>query len=151
MAAFQRHLEEPKSHQEHAAQIYAAVVLNQTFISALAAFSTFVQNHETTAASEEYKTMVQGILRNLDAVQVLIDGEKPPLLATDIEMDIATQGLEDKYRELEESRNNELSEGFKPLSTDLRSKLQEAKLVTDHLKWLLGLSENMRETAAYLD
>jgi hypothetical protein len=62
----------------------------------------------------------------------------------------ATQVLENKYKVLEESRNDELKEGFKPLSPELRNKLQEAKMVTDLMKWLYGLSENMKETAQFL-
>jgi uncharacterized membrane protein YccC len=150
MAAFQRHLEEPKSQQVHAAQIYAAVVLNQTFITALAAFSTFIQNHETTEASDEYRIMTKAIMGNLKEAKGKLTGveAKTPVLEDNLEN--ATQVLENKYKVLEESRNDELKEGFKPLSPELRNKLQEAKMVTDHMKWLYGLSENMKETAQFL-
>ncbi len=150
MAAFQRHLEEPKSQQVHAAQIYAAVVLNQTFITALAAFSTFIQNHETTEASDEYRIMTKAIMGNLKEAKGKLTGveAKTPVLEDNLEN--ATQVLENKYKVLEESRNDELKEGFKPLSPELRNKLQEAKMVTDLMKWLYGLSENMKETAQFL-
>jgi hypothetical protein len=150
MAAFQRHLEEPKSQQEHAAQIYAAVVLNQTFITALAAFSTFIQNHETTEASDEYKIMTKAILGNLKEANGKLTGVKAKTPVSEINLENATQVLENNYKALEDSRNYELKEGFKPLSTEMRNKLQEAKMVTDHLKWLYGLSENIKETAQFL-
>jgi uncharacterized membrane protein YccC len=150
MASFQRQLEEPKSQQEHAAQIYAAVVLNQTFITALAAFSTFIQNHETTEASDEYKVLTKAILGNLKEANGKLTGVKAKTPVLEINLENATQVLENKYKVLEESRNYELKEGFKPLSPELRNKLQEAKMVTDHLKWLYGLTENMKETAQFL-
>lgn len=150
MAAFQRLTEEPKSKRDHVAQIYAAVVLNQTFLSALAGLSTYIQNHETTPASYEYETIVKHILENLKIVGNLLEGNRMEFTEDVHELNQASEALERKYHDLEGVRNRELETGFVPLSDDLRNKLQEGKLITDHLKWLHGISDSMKQVATVI-
>jgi hypothetical protein len=51
--------------------------------------------------------------------------------------------LEKKYAELNLKRNQEIESGTLTLSTEMRSKLQEAKVIIQQLKWLKNLSENV--------
>ena len=51
--------------------------------------------------------------------------------------------LEKKYAELNQKRNQEIESGILTMSTEMRSKLQEAKVIIEQLKWLKNLSENV--------
>ncbi|MFT7435237.1 MAG: hypothetical protein ACI8UX_001031, partial [Psychromonas sp.] len=57
----------------------------------------------------------------------------------------AIERLDAKYADLERLRNDELENGYSPLSREMQAKLQEGKMIREHLKWLLGLSKNIRE------
>ncbi|WP_304237069.1 FUSC family protein [Jiulongibacter sediminis] len=150
LAAFQRLTEEPKSQRDHVSQVQAIVVLIQTFLNATAAMGTYIQNHETTPASEAYETMVRHILLNLQNVQeILRTGEETTMHDTG-ETEDASKTLEDKYKKLEEVRAEELSQGFVPLKAEMRNRLQEGKLITEQLKWLYGLSDSMKQVVVYL-
>ena len=45
--------------------------------------------------------------------------------------------------ELNLKRNLEIESGIMTMSTEMRSKLQEAKVIIEQLKWLKNLSENV--------
>lgn len=147
MAAFQRQTEDPKSRQEHQAQVYANVVLNETFLTALAALGTYIQNHETTVASKEYETVIRHIFENLEAARNTLKGEKQNKEEDIGELSEATEVLDNKYSELSKERDMELEKGFVPMSQDMRNKLQEGKLMKDHLKWLHSISDSMKQMA----
>ena len=51
--------------------------------------------------------------------------------------------LDKKYAELNLKRNLEIESGIMTMSTEMRSKLQEAKVIIEQLKWLKNLSENV--------
>lgn len=57
--------EEPKSKKDQANNIYAVVLLNHTFLSAVASFSAYIQGHTTTQVSEEFETVSEYIRQNL--------------------------------------------------------------------------------------
>ena len=150
MAAFQRHTEEPKNHQENLSQIYAAVVLNQTFLNALAAMSVFIQNHATTPASAAYDTIIGSIRNDLRFAVASLNHEN---VVSEISSDLlheANEQLDASLHQLEHERNQELAQGFTPITPEMRDKLQEGRMLNDHLKWLSGLAENIKEVANYL-
>ncbi|AWV99940.1 FUSC family protein [Arcticibacterium luteifluviistationis] len=151
MAAFQRQTEDPKSRQLHQAQVYATVVLNQTFLTGLAALGTYIQNHETTAASKEYETVIRHIFENLEAALKTLKGEEQSKEVDIDELSEATEVLDNKYSELSKERDMELEKGFVPMSQDMRNKLQEGKLMKDHLKWLHSISDSMKQTVPGLN
>ncbi|WP_341226245.1 FUSC family membrane protein [uncultured Arcticibacterium sp.] len=146
MAAFQRQTEDPKSRQGHQAQVYANVVLNQTFLTALAALGTYIQDHETTEASKEYETVMRHILENLEAALTSLGGGELTNEEDIDELFQATGVLEEKFVKLSKERDVELEKGFTPMSQEMRNKLQEGKLMTDHLKWLHSISDSMKQT-----
>lgn len=146
MAAFQRLTEEPKSKQKNASQLYGIVILLQTFLNTTAALSTYVQNHETTEASDAYLKIVEGILNNLKALRHFMEnGEQIKNENTDAHL--AGEELKKKFEKLEEVRNIEL---HLPITSIQRSLLQEGRLVTNQLNYLLVLSENMIQTSSHL-
>ena len=55
----------------------------------------------------------------------------------------AFEFLDKKYAELNQKRNLEIESGTMTMSTEMRSKLQEAKVIIEQLKWLKNLSENV--------
>ncbi len=145
-AAFQRLTEEPKSKRDHLSQIYAVVVICQTILSALAALGTFIQNHSTTPASAEFTILINGILKNLQNAlkSTTIDAEYDAASANEI--DKATQSLEERLTNLDALRNKELAAGIVPMQLAFREQMKEGLLITNQLKWLYGLSENLVQT-----
>ncbi len=55
----------------------------------------------------------------------------------------AINDMENRYQLLQESRAREIEEGKTKISPEMRARLQEARLITEQLKYLLNLSENM--------
>jgi uncharacterized membrane protein YccC len=146
--SFQRMTEEPKSKRKPISNYYAVVLLNQTFLSAVAAFSAYIQGHKTTQPSLNFEHIVQAILTNMDLAVKTIQNE--PISQAEIsESQLADdfRTLESKYKQLNEIRNKELESGVLTLSTELRSQLQEAKTIIQQINWLYSLSENLRSSA----
>jgi uncharacterized membrane protein YccC len=147
-ATFQRMTEEPKSKQKKISNIYAIVLLNHSFLSAVAAFSAYIQGHTTTEASPQFDIIIKRIQWNLDQSLAVLKKQDTDL--NKIKTDEAFKILEEKYKELNELRNLELLSGKMVLSTNMREKLQEGKVIIDQLKWLKNLSGNIRNTAEAL-
>ncbi|MFT5886368.1 MAG: putative membrane protein YccC [Arcticibacterium sp.] len=148
MAGFQRLTEQPKSKQENVSQLYAAVVLNQTFLNALAALGLYIRNHETSAPSKEFEVIINEISQNLTIAGAAFSGQLVKSKPEINESSAAIERLDEKYADLERIRNKELENGYRPLSTEMQAKLQEGKMIREHLKWLLGLSKNIREVVS---
>ena len=147
MAAFQRLTEEPKSQRDHLAQVQAIVVLIQTFLNSIAALATFIHNHSTTPASRSYEVIVDQILRNLESLNV---SEGSSLNENEEGTEEALSELEHRYHLLEQDRAREIEEGRTQISPEMRNQLQEARLVTEQLRYLLNLSENMIQVNKYV-
>ncbi len=144
MAAFQRLTEEPKSQREHLSQIQAIVVLIQTFLNSSAAMATFIQTHRTTPASHSFEIMISATLKNMESLIQKQD------LMEDNRVTEAIEDLENRYKLLENSRQQEIEAGQSVISAESREKLQEARLITEQLKYLLNLSENMVQVFRYI-
>jgi uncharacterized membrane protein YccC len=139
--AFQRLQEEPKSKKNQVSNIYAAVLLNHSFLSGIAAYSAYIQSHKTTNTSESFETIMDYICVNLQNAIAILKGKsvaKNPDKCFE-----AFEILEKKYAELNQKRNLEIESGIMTMSTEMRSKLQEAKVIIEQLKWLKNLSENV--------
>jgi uncharacterized membrane protein YgaE (UPF0421/DUF939 family) len=150
-AAFQRMTAEPKSKQKNVSNIYALVLLNQTFLSAVASYSAYIQGHSTTAASPEFDLIVSQINNNLqNAAAILLKKPYPDNLKS-IDTKTAFMVLEQKYKDLNEQRNQELASGKITMSLEMRNNLQEGKITVEQLKWLQSTSENIKHTAELLE
>ncbi|MDX1769271.1 MAG: FUSC family membrane protein, partial [Arenibacter troitsensis] len=135
-SAFQRMAQEPVSKQKNLDKIYELVVLNHTFLSSLASFSTFIQNNPTTEASLKFKNFISEIDENLEQVLQALENSKSDQAPID-------------------PHNNQFSKeqlpSFVPKNIELSSRvdiklereLQEAHLVTEQLHWLFSLSGKM--------
>lgn len=137
-SAFQRMTQEPKSQRKNLDKIYEIAVLNNTFLSSLASLSTFILNHPTTPASDNFNKVTKKITENLKEAEVILikdipKEERSENQETENIFD-ATFGR-DLYLSLEQQTE--------PQSEDFHLKVQEAHLVREQLKWLLAMSEKM--------
>lgn len=139
--AFQRLQEEPKSKKNQVSNIYAAVLLNHSFLSGIAAYSAYIQSHKTTNTSESFETIMDYICVNLQNAIAILKGKS--MAKNPDKCFEAFEVLDKKYAELNLKRNLEIESGILTMSTEMRSKLQEAKVIIEQLKWLKNLSENV--------
>lgn len=135
-AAFQRMMQEPKSRQKNATKIYEVVVLNHTFLSLIAALGTYMRSHQTTKPSRHFETYIANICYNLEEAFHLLNGEPPPENKPAATIEEARQYLDTRYSELKDREDLE--------TADQLSYMQELILISDQLKWLYTLSENLK-------
>lgn len=142
-AAFQRMTQEPKSRQKDMAKIYEIVVLNHTFLSLAASLGTYIRHHKTTEASRHFETYISSICGNLEMAFNLLNkkeiSDEPPKG----KLKEARKYLDDKYGQLAEQYTMETSGGGQEKSV-MPLYLQEIKLISDQLKWLYTISENLK-------
>lgn len=124
--------EEPKMSPKDILSLKETVIVAQELLDAIASLGTFVQRHKSTPASEALKEFVNGILQHLSSQ------DHVPTL------DNARVRLLDQFKKLEKQRELELTGGFVPISEDMRIKLQEGKILIDHLEYMLSLSKKIR-------
>lgn len=137
-SAFQRMTQEPKSQQKSLDKVYEIAVLNHTFLSSLASLSTYILNHPTTPASDNFNKVAARITENLQTAEAILEKQIPEDANND-KQDIenifdATFG---RYLYLSEEEKTQ------PQSEDFLLKVEEAHLVREQLKWLLAMSEKM--------
>ncbi|APX99949.1 hypothetical protein BWR22_06380 [Lacinutrix venerupis] len=134
-SAFQRMAQEPKSKQNHIDDIYQLVVVNHSFLSALASLSAYIQNHATTEASKDFKLITNKITNNLNTIC----------------KDLATINFEDielKNKTLE-TKENAFIFPFKTITNQVLLQTnnirnhKEAHLIWEQLYWLYSLTEKM--------
>lgn len=79
--------QEPVSKQKNLDKIFELVVLNHTFLSSLASFSTYIQNNPTTEALLKFKNFIAEIDKNLEQVLLALKGsysdQVPSIRASD--------------------------------------------------------------------
>lgn len=135
--AFQRMTQEPKSKQKNLDKVYEITVLNHTFLSSLASLSTYILSNPTTPASKDFNKVSKKIIHNLSDAEAILKEE----IASKNENE--TLASEDIF-EATFGKNINLSEGEKTSRTKgFHSKIEEAHLVREQLKWLLAMSEKM--------
>lgn len=135
-SAFQRMAQEPRSKQHAMDRNYELVVLNHTFLASLASLSSFIQSHETTEASEQFKRAIGKIGHNLDmALQCAADpfGEVAKAYTAN------TAFFEDQLPDLSATGTKH----FTSKSERAIRMLQEAHLVWEQLQWLYAISARM--------
>ena len=143
-AAFQRMTQEPRARQQNLKEIYEITNLNQTFLSVLAAMGTFMRNHPTTAASKEFEVFVNHIQQELTRTieETKIDsGERSNLK----DLDKARKNLDTRLKSLLIHRDREIQKGKFSENKKMREELQEARMLIDHLKWLLEIAEKLEK------
>ena len=139
--SFQRLQEEPQSKRNQVNTIYAIVLLSNSFLSAIAAYSAYIQSHKTTSSSESFDIIMYYVginLENCVAILNTIDPIKNPDNCKK-----SFEILEKKYADLKTIRNKEIAAGIFEISTEKRNQLQEAKSIIGQLKELKNLSEHI--------
>ncbi|GAA5033029.1 membrane protein [Marivirga lumbricoides] len=151
-AAFQRMSQEPKSQQQQVGKIYEIVGLNHTFLAAIAALGTFILNNKRHEISKDVEIVIDTIDNNLrQAIQTLLNKEITEGIATE-RLEEAYEHLEEKFNKLVAIRTKELDEEeTRPIHPDFRKNLQEARLISDQLKWLVTISGNLKKVVKELD
>lgn len=140
-SAFQRMTQEPKSKQQHLDKVYEIAVLNHTFLSSLASLSTYILNNPTTPASKNFEMVTSRISQNLLEAEAILKNEKiveKNMTETSTDIFEATFG---KNINLSKKREEEPRTHSEEL--DFNSKIEEAHLIREQLKWLLAMSEKM--------
>lgn len=132
-AAFQRMAQEPKSQQNNLEQIYEIAMLNHTFLVASASLGTYTIHHPTTPASENFHQVMDHIDENLSWAETILT-EKLTKINVPTSQEIFQSTYGDQWQEIVEldAIENEI---------EANSKIEEAHLVFELLKWLLGLSQ----------
>ncbi len=145
-SAFQRMTQEPKSQQKSLDKIYEIAVLNHTFLSSLASLSTYILNHPTTPASDNFNKVATRIIDNLQTAEAILEKQIP---ADSINENQDIENIFDSTF----GRSLYLSEEEKtqPQSEDFLVKVEEAHLVREQLKWLLAMSEKMPKLLRKID
>ena len=112
--AFQRLQEEPKSKKNQVSNIYAAVLLNHSFLSGIAAYSAYIQSHKTTNTSESFETIMDYICVNLQNAIAILKGKS--MAKNPDKCFEAFEVLDKKYAELNLKRNLEIESGILTMS-----------------------------------
>nr|WP_317047517.1 FUSC family membrane protein [Oceanihabitans sediminis] len=139
-SAFQRMAQEPESKQNHIEDIYELVVLNHSFLSSLSSLNTYIQNHQTTEASEDFKVISNKISDNLDIVcenLKSVDFELPKAHVKDVTL---------KTEKFEFPASRITYEAI--LQSNDERNHKEAHLVWEQLYWLFSISEKMIKITA---
>jgi uncharacterized membrane protein YccC len=139
--AFQRMTQEPKDKQKGADKIYELVVLNHTFLASLASLSTYMQYHETTEASKQFKDVTQKIDDNLKRVLKCLEVKELNNTQTFSEDDPL---FEEQLPVLNALDFKKLTAKYK----ESERNLQEAHLVWEQLQWLFTISDKMLKLTA---
>jgi len=135
-SAFQRMTQEPKSKQKNLDKFYEIAMLNHTVLSSLASLSTYILNNPITPASENFNKVSSKIVENL------LEAES--VLKEEISSEIETNELDsENIFETTFGKKIIYYEDEKPREEDYHSKIEEAHLVREQLKWLLAMSKKM--------
>ncbi|SDS15793.1 Uncharacterized membrane protein YccC [Winogradskyella sediminis] len=132
-SAFQRMAQEPESKQNNIDDIYELVVINHSFLSSLASLSTYIQNHVTTEASEDFVIISDKINTNLDTVC----------------SQLKVINFENQKTKTSTSKPDAFKFPVNSLTSDAISQTdsehthKEAHLIWEQLYWLYTLSEKM--------
>lgn len=140
-SAFQRMAQEPKSKQRETDKIYELVVLNHTFLASLASLSTYIQQNNTTEASERFKIVTEKIGGNLERVLQCLKDQKGCDARASSENEPL---LEERLPKFNSLAIKKLASKDKQTERDL----QEAHLVWEQLQWLFSISGKMFKLAA---
>lgn len=142
--AFQRMSQEPKRKQREKDKIYELVVMNHSFLASLASLSTYIRNHKTTEASEQFKLATKKIDDNLGStLQCLYTGNCKKTQSL-LEADLFFEKQLPNFSALDV--NN-----LEPEDSALIRNIQETHLIWEQLEWLFSISSKMHKLAASIN
>ncbi len=142
-AAYQRMTQEPKSKQKDTEKVYELVVLNHRFLTSLASLSTYIRNHETAEASEQFaqaiKKIDQHLKKLLETLENGKDNYQDPLKGDTFFNERIPNFDSDKIDHLE-SKDPESVRQW-----------QEIQLLWQQLQWLYSISHKMCKLAVTIE
>lgn len=139
--AFQRMKDDPKSKRSQLSNSYAVVLLSHSLLKGVAAYSTYIQNHQTTEISEDFKAVMHYIMDQLRMAAGVMAGS-PVSQPTVKEPLSALESLDKYYYGLSQLRELELESGVAQMSYETSLKLQEGRMILDQVKSIKSLAEN---------
>lgn len=142
-SAFQRMAQEPRSKQKEIDKVYELVALNHTSLASLASLSIFIQHHETTEASEEFKLVTAKIEKNLESVLQCLNGKT----CEGVELSYIDNSFFEEQLHLFHSLD---IENFTSKNNETVHNLQESHLVWEQLEWMFTISDKMFQLTASL-
>ncbi|MBZ9628839.1 FUSC family protein [Psychroflexus sp. CAK1W] len=145
-AAFQRLTQDPKSKQKEFQLIYEMVTLHQTLISAIASIGNFITQHQTTPASVEFNMLIKRISNTLQGALDRLEQTSTQENIAKTKAEDAHEKLLNKYKRLAQARDENIKLGNETLDTETLHALQEAYLISNHLGWLVSLSDNLKRS-----
>jgi uncharacterized membrane protein YccC len=142
-SAFQRMAEEPRSKQRDPDKIYELVVLNHSFLASLASFSTYIQHHVTTEATEQFKIATEKIEKNLERVLQCLQEKKNDVVRKYPANDLLFEEQLPTFNSLEKNLTSKDEETIR--------NLQETLLVWEQLQWLFSISGKMHKLVSSVE
>jgi uncharacterized membrane protein YccC len=142
-SAFQRMAEEPRSKQRDPDKIYELVVLNHSFLASLASFSTYIQHHVTTEATEQFKIATEKIEKNLERVLLCLKDKNGNVAKVFPENDLLFEEQLPTFNSLEKNLKSKDEEAIR--------NLQETHLVWEQLQWLFSISGKMHKLVSSVE
>ncbi|MCG1035834.1 FUSC family protein [Polaribacter sargassicola] len=141
-AAYQRLIQEPKSKQQNLSTIYELMTIFNTYLSSLTSLGMYIRTNETSKVPEQFEIYVKYILSNLEKAKNILNNNDSIISLENKELDIATKDYEEYFNDLTTKRDKEIEEGV-PITKEMRARLHETQLVSEQIKWLFNLSENL--------
>jgi len=147
--AFQRLKDDPKSKRSQLSNSYAVVLLSHSLLKGVAAYSTYIQNHQTTMVSEDFRAVMRYITDQLQVAARVMEGSANarPTVSNPLN---ALESLDKYYYGLSQLRELELESGVAQMSYETSIKLQEGRMILDQVKAIKSLAENTYQMCGVL-
>lgn len=139
-SAFQRMAQEPKRKQREKDKVYELVVMNHSFLASLSSLSTYIRNHKTSEASDEFKSLTEKIKNNLEWTLQCLEVGNCDSTQVFFKVDHI---FDEQLPNLSSLRKN-----MKSNDEENVRNIQETHLLWEQLLWLFSLSGKMYKLAA---
>lgn len=144
-SAFQRLNQDPKSKQMELSTIYEITVFNNTFLSSLTSLGTYFRNNKTLDVPKEFDVFIEKICSNIKIAISLLEETEIEIKTVEVSIEEAENSYNKAFNKLSDKRDFEIAHGEEH-SVKTGGKLKEILLVSEQLKWLNKLSENLIES-----
>tara|TARA_B100001750_G_C15359590_1_gene521481 strand:- start:78 stop:890 length:813 start_codon:yes stop_codon:yes gene_type:complete len=128
-AAIQRILQEPSAKSNYNSKLYELVVLNHTFVGALASIGSYLRTHKTTEMDATFNVYARTIINNINTAVSLLE-HTPQNTSAGISVEKPTEKIS--------------------ISKETK-KIYEMHIITEQLKWLKSLSEQFTKQLQALE
>ncbi len=147
-SSFQRFTNDPKSKQDHYSDFYELVALNQALLSSITNLGNFFKTHYDANLNDELQQAISQFNVELESTKKLL--LQPTLEQQIVEQTPSTEietKLDEKWRKLEQIREDQLAQGKQQIDKKFLHQLQEIRLIRDELAWMDSLILNMLQVS----